>query len=117
VRAEQVALEQPRVRGQEGLEVVLAGAQRVVTDDPRPGGRQRLVVAAGLAVGRGEAPQPLARPRDGVLDAAASRLGEGDAQVIAMAEGLQRGGLEAAQEHLVGHVAPFAWRPSASSTR
>ena len=44
------------------------------------------MVAVGLAVGRGEAPQSLAGPRDGVVDAAAARVGEGDAQVVAMAK-------------------------------
>ena len=102
--------------GEEGLEVVLAGAQGVVADHPRPRRRQRLVVAAGLAVGGGEAPQTLARPRDGVLDAAAARVREGDAQVVAVVEGVERGGLEVGQERLVGHGLPFVWRSSASST-
>ena len=63
---------------------------------PTPSSACRGSVA--LPVGGGEAPQPLARPRDGVLDAAAARVGEGDAQVVAVVEGAQRGGLEAGQE-------------------
>jgi hypothetical protein len=51
-----------------------------------------------------------------VLDAAAAPVREGDAQVVAVAEAVECGGLEVRQERPVGHVVSFVWRSSASTT-
>jgi hypothetical protein len=103
VREQQVAIVELGVLPDERRERQLRASLNEVSDDPRPGDREGLVVLPAVARRLGELPDAL-RALDRHLSVTAPRVRVGDADVIAVGERLKRVLLEAAEELGVGQM-------------